>query len=87
MNSGIAQIAIHSVDFRNIGAMAFGAFIHIQLFVAAVFTVRQGQIDTLIKAFLHCPAHQSFNSITIVAHRIPAILDLATVEKIPEPPF
>ena len=87
MNSGIAQIAIHSVDLRNISAVALGALIHIQLSVSTVFTVRQRQIDAFIEAFLHCPAHQSLNSITIVAHRIPAILDLATVEKIPEPPF
>ena len=52
--------------------------------MAAVVTVSQRQIYSLIKAHLHRPAHQSTDGFFIVADGVFHILDLSSVAQFPE---
>ena len=55
--------------------------------MAAVITIRQGQVYTLIESHLHRSAHQRFDRFFIVIDRIFYILDLTAVGKLPETVF
>lgn len=65
-------------------AAADRTHIHLQFLMAAVVTVSQRQIYSLIKAHLHRPAHQSTDGFFIVADGVFHILDLSSVAQFPE---
>ena len=84
LNSRIAQITVHSVNFREVLRAAFRADVHLKLLITAVIAIRKRQVNALIKALLHCPADKRFHSTLVVINRIADILDFAAVEQVPE---
>lgn len=86
-DSGIREITVHSFYFCKIGTSTLRTYIHIQLFVTAVITIRQRQIDALIVPFCHSTSHKRFDRIHIVTDRIFYILDFSAVAQVPETSF
>ena len=82
--SRIAQIAVHAVYFREIGAAALGAHVHFELLMTAVVAVCEREINALIEALLHSAAHKALYSAHVVVNGIADILYLTAVEQVPE---
>ena len=82
--SRITQVTVHTVNLCQVAAAADRTHIHLQFLMAAVVTVSQRQIYSLIKAHLHRPAHQSTDGFFIVADGVFHILDLSSVAQFPE---
>ena len=82
--SCVSQISVHSVNLCNIFAAGFWTYIHIQLLMSAILTIRQCQVYSFIKSHLHCPADQRFDCLFVVGYRIAAVLNFTAIEQIPE---
>ena len=48
MHTGIGEIAVHAVDFRQVFAAALRADIHFELLIAAVVAVCQREVHTFV---------------------------------------
>ena len=67
MDAGIGEIAVHAVNFRQIGAAALRADVHLELLISAVVAVSQRQVDAFVQAELHGAAHQRADGFLVVA--------------------
>lgn len=47
MDARVTQIAVHAVDFCDKGRAALRAHIHVELFISALFTIRETQVTDL----------------------------------------
>ena len=84
MDAGIGEIAVHAVNFRQIGAAALRADVHLELLISAVVAVSQRQVDAFVQAELHGAAHQRADGFLVVADGVADVLNLSAVGEVPE---
>ena len=87
MHTAVGKITVHTVDLCKVFGTAYRAHIHFQFFMAAVVTVSQRKVDTLIIAKLHSSADQCTDRLLIIADRVAHILDFSAVAQFPESAF
>ena len=87
MDTAVGKITVHTVDLRQVFGTADRADIHVELLVAAVIAVSQGQVDALVIAKLHRALDQCSDRTFVVADRITHILDFSAVAQLPETAF
>ena len=87
MDPAVGQITVHPINLGQVAGSAYGTQVHLQLLVAAVIAIGQGQVDPFIEAQGHGSADQGFDGFLVIADRVADILDLAPIQQLPETSF